>query len=335
MLGNLGTTRRLRYRGEDAVELANAELSVLVVPARGAKVVSLRDRLRDVEWLAAPIRGWSTPTPGDWLSQDCGGWDECFPNVVSEPHPLTGQLLAGHGEVWSRPWRLEDAGSTRVVTSIVGTGLPFLLTRTLTLRANRLTCHYRLENLADEPLLANWLMHLLLEVVPSLTMTLPTGGTARHDPDTGPFAAGRDAAHGSSRSELNHSPEFQGLHENPNPVFRERPTATASKWITDRHTASSCLVQRSAAGLLVKVDPERVPQFGLWINDGGWPEAAPQRHLGIEAALGGFDRLSRAYEEGSAIRLGGHRTKEWSVELSTQSASASQKKAGHGTTVGL
>lgn len=268
------------------------------------------------------------------LAEPCGGWDECFPNVVSEPHPLTEDLLAGHGEVWSRPWRREDAGPTSVVTSIVGTGLPFLLVRTLTLRANRLTCRYRLENLADEPLLANWLMHLLLRVTPSMTMTLPTGGTARQDPDTGPFSGGRGAGHGTSRSELDRLAEFRGPHTNLSAVFGERPTRTASKWITARHTASSCLVQRSDAGLLVEVDPEHVPQFGLWINDEGWPEDAPQRHLGVEAALGGFDRLSRAHEEGTAIWLGGHRTKEWSVALLVLGARESQEVARRRTTAG-
>lgn len=237
--------------------------------------------------------------------------------------------------MWSRPWRLEDAGPTSVVTSIAGIGLPFLLTRTLTLSANQITCQYRLENMADELLVVNWLMHLLLEIVPSMTMTLSTGATARQDPDTGPFTEGRVAVHDGPRSELDRLPDFQGVHDNLHPVFGRNTTGTASKWITTRHAASSCLIQRSTAGLLVKVDPERVPQFGLWINDGGWPEAAPQRHLGIEAALGGFDRLSRAYEEGTAIRLGAHGTKEWSVELFTQCASASKEKAGDGTTVCL
>lgn len=328
MAGDLGTTRRLRYQGEDAVELANSELSVLVVPARGAKVVSLRDRLRGVEWLAPPIRGWSPPTPGDWLSQDCGGWDECFPNVVSEPHPLTGQLLVGHGEVWSRPWHLEDAGPEQIVTSIVGTSLSFLLTRTLTLHGNRLTCRYRLENRADKQLLVNWLMHLLLQVVPAMTMSVSAGGTARQDPDTGPFTGRRAAVHGGPRSDLDRLPDIRGLHENLSCVFSEAPTGTASKWVTARHTASSCLVRHPAAGLLVEVDPEQIPQFGVWINDGGWPEAAPQRHLGIEAALGGFDRLSRAHMEGSAIQLGGHQTKEWSVELRTLSNSAGPCASG-------
>ena len=323
MTEDVGSTRRSSYRGEEAVELADAELSVLVVPSRGAKVVSLRDRVRDEEWLAPPIRDWSTPSPGDWLGQDCGGWDECFPNVVAEPHPLTGRPLAGHGEVWSRPWRLEEARPTQVVTSIIGAGLPFVLTRTLTLRANRLTCRYRLENLADEPLLVNWLMHLLLGVVPPTTVTLSTGGAARQDPDTGPFVENRVAARDTSGSATDQLADVQGLHENLSATFSEAPTGTASKWITARRTTSSCFVRRAAAGLLVEVDPEQVPQFGLWINDGGWPEAAPQRHLGVEAALGGFDRLSRAYEEGSALRLGGHATKEWSVALSTLGADAS------------
>lgn len=330
MRAGVGSTRSLYVRGEQAIELANDEMSVVVVPVRGAKVVSLHDRIRDVEWLAPPLRDWTTPSPGDWLGQDCGGWDECFPNVVGEPHPLTGQPLSGHGEVWSRSWHIEKGGPEQVVTSIVGSGFPFRLTRALTLRDHRLTCAYRLENLSTQPLVANWLMHLLLGIVESMRLILPGGGAARQDPDTGPFTRARVTTSGRPRglqTDLDRLPDIHGPYE-PNVVFQHMPTGTGTKWITVPHIASSCLVLRPTAALLVEVDPEQVPQFGLWVNDGGWPEDDPQRHLGIEAALGGFDRLSRAHEEATAIQLEGHQAKEWSVDLLTLSAAAGRKLGG-------
>ena len=323
MVEDVGSTHVTRFRGEQAVVLANAQMSVVVVPARGAKVVSLEDRVRGMEWLAPPIRDWTTPSAGDWLGQDCGGWDECFPNVVAEPHPLTGQPLAGHGEVWSRAWRLEDSNPQQVVTSILGIGLPFQLSRTLSLRDHRLSCDYRLENLAAEPLVANWLMHLLLGIVASTAIVLPDGAVAQPDPDTGPFTCARSSVPHDPHSDLDRLSIVQRIDEKLDLQFGQAPTGTGTKWITDRQTVSSCLVRRPNGGLRVEVNCEQIPNFGLWINDGGWPEPDPQRHLGIEAALGGYDRLSRAYAEGTAIQLGGHQTKRWSVNLLTLDGGAS------------
>lgn len=95
--------------GEHRLTLVGDGLDAVVLPTRGAKIISLRDA-RGVEWLAQPDRPIGAPArPGDdFLSAEMAGWDECAPTIVA--CEVDGIPLADHGELWTMDFT--GAGAT-------------------------------------------------------------------------------------------------------------------------------------------------------------------------------------------------------------------------------
>ena len=118
---DLRTGQRHRW---EAVTLEDDDLSVTVLPAKGAEVTSLVHRQSGVDVLfSAP---WGLQPPGSppregsdgepFLENYAGGWQELFPNA-GDPCEHRGRSLPFHGEVATVPWQwraLDDGGpSTR------------------------------------------------------------------------------------------------------------------------------------------------------------------------------------------------------------------------------
>ncbi|MGC3954795.1 MAG: hypothetical protein QM804_11235 [Propionicimonas sp.] len=100
-----GYVRQLSWHGEPAVEVRGDAASLVVSPARGGKIVSLRDRTGR-EWLAQPAADCPLPPPAEpgavFTDAELCGWDECAPSIVA--CPVAGAELPDHGELWTRRW---------------------------------------------------------------------------------------------------------------------------------------------------------------------------------------------------------------------------------------
>jgi galactose mutarotase-like enzyme len=310
--------RQTNVSGFPAVALRTAELEVVAVPSIGMKLTNLR-RPNGREWLwrsdQIPL---APPRPGASYVEtaDSGGWDECFPTVG--PCPIPGAppgtpTLPDHGELWSSPWASSvydhDAGTT-LTGSTQGTVFPYEFEREVTLDAREpvVRLRYRLRHTGDAPFPWIWSSHPLLNVQPGSTLTLP-----------GLSHVKVDAVHGR--------PDLKVGEVVPWPIcgevdhFRFPPEGGwAVKLFGDVGPSGSMTLTDPRRGerLQMVVQPEEVPQVGLWINCRGWapPGRRPYYNLALEPCIGAPDRLDVAATEWhTAQTLSPGETRTWGVDV--------------------
>jgi hypothetical protein len=143
--------------GWEAVTLEDDDLSVTVLPGKGAEVTSLVHRASGTDVLfAAP---WGLQPPGSppregsdgapFLENYAGGWQELFP-TAGDPCEHRGRSLPFHGEVATVPWRwraLDDAGLGLSVDCPIS---PLRLEREMRLGGGALRVDQTAVNLSDE-----------------------------------------------------------------------------------------------------------------------------------------------------------------------------------------
>ena len=131
------------------IVLDNNRVRVIVVPALGARVISLTDRFSSREWLVA---GDPPADPAAWAGREAVfdgdvafGWDECLPTIVRCPDPLdpSAPPLRDHGDQWGRPTQVTAEGEVLVARWASGTW-PYRFTRRLRLDGPRIVAEYEL-----------------------------------------------------------------------------------------------------------------------------------------------------------------------------------------------
>ncbi len=294
------TVRQLSLGGIPAVSLSNAELEVVLAPTLGMKITNLRRR-GGREWLwRNPAIPYQPGVPGSSYVEtaDSGGWDECFPTVL--PSLIPGAPdgtppLPDHGELWAARWEAriyEHAEGVTVVGTARGTALPYEFTREITLAASEpvAVLRYRVRHLGGEPFPWIWSAHPTFAVRPGMQLVLPTveqvqlvdvhGSTDWQPGMVLPWPLGRRG--GSVRlSRARSRVGRDGLR-------RRRPVGAdpaggpeAEEWVD------------------LLVEPDEVPQVGLWLNCDGWaPQGGtPYYNCALEPSIGAPGRLQEAAGE--------------------------------------
>jgi len=263
---NARTATRIELRGDGiAVDLETT----------GARITRLCDLARGREWLEPPGRPASV-----YEDADMGGWDEMMPTIAPGRHPITGAHLSDHGELWDRPWRVDDLTATSVTTSIDGLTLDYCLTRTLALGAQSLCARYELTTTPGLAYL--WAAHPLFAVRPGTRLSVP-GTVAGEGGPSRDIVLSRDLAPGASRK------YFVAPRD-------ERAVAT--------------LVDPDGASIKLAWLVADAPYAGVWLD-----RTAYARHdvVGIEPTNGADDALDRALKRDGAAMPSGPR--RWSVEV--------------------
>ncbi len=158
-----------QHHGWEAVTLEDDDLSVTVLPAKGAEVTSLVHRQSGVDVLfSAP---WGLQPPGSppregsdgapFLENYAGGWQELFPNA-GDPCQHRGRSLPFHGEVATVPWEwraLDDGGLGLAVDCPIS---PLRVKREMRVAGGTLRVEESAINLSGEPEQIVWGHHLVL-----------------------------------------------------------------------------------------------------------------------------------------------------------------------------
>lgn len=153
------------YAGNDAVILAGGGLTAVVLPALGAKIISLvSDRTgREFIW-RDPHRVLRPITPGSaYVENDVSGVDDCFPTIdpcVYPAEPFRGLELGDHGDLWSRQWdwSLSDDSAS---FSVTGATLPFRFQKWITIESSpsRLLVRNALHAVGEQAFEYQWTGH--------------------------------------------------------------------------------------------------------------------------------------------------------------------------------
>jgi galactose mutarotase-like enzyme len=308
---------RMNWHGVEAWTLANADLSVVMIPAMGAKIVSLLDRRSGVEWLIGPgERPFKPASYGAvFTEQDMSGWDEMFPTIVAcaypGPGPRHGAGLPDHGEVWALPWQVLQAAEGSLSLTVSGRALPYQLTRAADFPApGALRLRYTLKNTGADPMPYLWAAHpqflcgtegqvVLPDEVTQVVNTLSAewGWGAPETRFEWPAATAPDG--NPVRADLVGAPSLK----------RGRKLFALPEV---RPSWAAVLRRGSGAWLRFEWDPQQVPYLGVWVDEGAYNTpsvAAP------EPMTAWYDDLALAYGNGHVPTLAPGQTDTWTLTV--------------------
>ncbi len=303
------------FDGFTAIPIENGGTELIVVPALGAKIASLRMAGREWLWKSDVIP-YRTPIEGASYVEtaDSGSFDECFPTVGPCVVPqsvmgLGGLVLPDHGELWSQAPEVARRDGSLTATWR-GRRLAYVLTRDLRIANDGgVTMDYELTNVGTGRMPFLWSSHPLLPLDEGTRIELPEGSRVRVDAQHGIDLGGPLAEH-----------RWPRLASADGEVDLSRPAALgrsyACKLFLDPLEGRAAVVQEGAR-LEVRFDLAQVPSFGLWVNWGGWTPfegGTPYRNLAFEPCIGAPDGLDDALGAWkSAHWLPPDQTRRWSL----------------------
>jgi hypothetical protein len=272
-----------------AYELAHDGARLIVLPARGAKIVSLLHLPSRKEWLwSNPHLAWKAPARGDSFvrDHDVGGWDECFPTVA--PAVVGEREWTDHGDLWWRSWEAEIRDGA-LWTGVEGEGYRF--EREIAPGEGGFRVTYSVANLSSEPIPYLWCAHPLVCTDPPLHVSIAGRPRVR---------LGNDSAVGKKGDEH----RWPTVQER---VFTTigKPSGLAAKLFVEVMEGQIVLTDPDGATLRMRWPVRQVPWLGLWINESGWSGAnvPPYCNAGIEPATGAPDDLGIALREWKSVHI--------------------------------
>jgi hypothetical protein len=284
-------------QGFGAIDLRGEGARVVILPAIGGKISALELGGRQWLWRSTVIPFRPGVDGTSYVkSADSGGYDECFPtvsecNVPSHIPRYGGLALPDHGELWSQPvscttQTLDEGLSCRC--EWLGRRMSYRFGRTVLVSGGRVEMRYDVSNQGNERLPFLWSAHPLFPLTSKTRIELPENARTRiwaqHHIDV--LAGGREQ-------------RWPRLRTAKGPVDASRPASMARKFackiFLDMPVGRAALIE-DGARLEVEFDTKEVPNFGLWLNNGGWHGAGRSgyHNLAFEPCIGAPDSLAEA-----------------------------------------
>lgn len=305
-------------QGFAVVRLANAQVSVAVVPELGAKVISLRSLGCGREWLwrpPGPLRLFRNRSGDDFARSTLIGWDECMPTVSA--CRVGGRDVPDHGDAWSAAWEL-DAGALAkgaICTRLRLPGGPLEVSRTVTLDGASLHLDYELTNAGSEPEPFLWAMHPLLTLeegdrirLPAEVRSVRVSGLKNLDLPSGGTWKWPEALPGVNLEAMELG----------------KPEAYAKLFAGPLQEGRSGIENvRTGARLEFRWQVEEMPYLGIWITRGGWNGF---HHPALEPTNVPFGSLADALGQPQPeLLVPAKGSRKWRVTLEVTSASKAQR----------
>jgi galactose mutarotase-like enzyme len=299
-----------------AIRLENEDLSVLVVPEIGGRIVSLVDQRSGRDWTMPG----SPPDPDladSWAREEVVfggresfGWDECLPTVAPCPDPLhtAASLLRDHGDQWGRPATVVDAPGNALDVAWSGSRWPYRFSRRLSLEPGAsLLAAYTLTNQSDRALPFLWSIHPTFRLEPGTVIELPgvsearvtwTEGMGLQSADSVPWPIAPSSTGGAvdlGRVQAADGSAVKLYAKAPEVARVVTPNGSALELTWDR-----------AVGTTV----------GVWLSFGGWPVGGPPvEQVAIEPTTSPDDHLADAIAHGRARNLTPGESLRWWVRF--------------------
>ena len=298
-----------------SIVLSTGSVELEVVSDVGARVVSVRDKRRDREWL---VQG-SKPRElerMDWaeeeavfLGRESFGWDECLPttSVCADPLDAGGRDLRDHGDQWGRGAYLRlDHEHGSVEHSWAAARWDYRLHRRLSFADEEtVLAEYALESLADTPLPIHWAQHPVIKAEPGSYIDLPEVYEAVRTWQNGidlpaeltwPTASATDG------------------HERNLACVRTGEGWAAVLYVEPLE--GSRVVAPDGARLDFEWDQDFAPALRVWLSYGGWPpDQEPSEQIALEPCTSMHDDLASAMAAGQERILEPGGELSWWVRL--------------------
>jgi hypothetical protein len=281
----------------EIITLDCKDLSVRLVPAFGARIISLTDLRTGRDWISAGPSLGSPERDAVFGPETATGWDECFP-TVSPCHSPAGTPLRDHGDLWGRPWTITDVSRQTASTAFEGSSYKF--GRTLRLEGNSLVCDYIVVNASNRPLEFLWAMHALFALTPQDRIDLPAG-----IPGMATF-----------RSDGRKGGAFLWPSGADFPLDTVQPIERrfAAKFLFD-NAPTGVRIDGPDGSLLIEAQKPFASALGLWLCYGGWPGTEGVHQVAIEPTNAPADDLSSAHAIGRATLVPAWQSVSWWTRL--------------------
>ncbi|MGJ8725151.1 MAG: hypothetical protein ACSHYB_11385 [Roseibacillus sp.] len=280
--------------------LSNDKVSLSLAPQLGGRIVSIRDKEADREWLdgwdPSSERRLSQPTDLNVYDTSNGaGLDECLPTVL--PCQRDGINFSDHGELWKTNPTFEY-GNEHLTCSWQLSSLPLTFQRTIWLEGNTLHLDYCLENLIPTPTPFLWAWHPLfkLERGDRLLVDSSLSQCANPEGEIFPWPSPKD---GQDLSTAN-----TGTANPP-----------AAKVFLGPLDAGKATLQGKKSQLSLTWPAKYFPWAGIWITRGAWKGL---HHWAVEPTNAPVDHLSKVTKN-SLGQLEGHESRNWTIEIKLSS----------------
>lgn len=298
-----------------SVRMSTDAISLEVVSEVGARVVSLRDRRRDREWL---IQGeppselaqmeWAKESV-DFGGRESFGWDECLPTTSICADPLTpdGPALRDHGDQWGRGAYLSvDTDGGAVAHTWSSPRWDYRMARRLSFEDEQtVLAEYLITSLADTPLPISWAQHAVLKVEPGGYIDLPEVYQARRSTQLG--------------VDLPETLDWPRAVTNDGREMNLACVRTAEGWAAVFYMdprEGARVVAPDGARLDFDWDREFAPALRVWQAYGGWePEGTPVEQVALEPCTSMHDDLAGAMADGDQRVLEPGAELRWWVKI--------------------
>ena len=297
-----------------SIVLATEAVELEVVSEVGARVVSLRDKRRDREWLVQGHKPRELEQM-DWAEQsvvfagrESFGWDECLPTTAPCGDPLApGTDLRDHGDQWGRGAYLHldhDAGA--VQHTWAAARWDYRLHRRLSFAdETTVLAEYLLESLAQEALPIHWAQHPVIAAEPGSYIDLPEVASVR--------CSWRNGIELDDELAWPRAALADGTERDLACVRTDEGWA-AVLYADAREGAR--VVAPDGARLDFEWDREFAPALRVWLSYGGWqPEAESSEQIALEPCTSMHDHLAGAMADGAERSLPPGGELRWWVRL--------------------
>jgi galactose mutarotase-like enzyme len=296
--------------GYTAVGLRSAAAELLMIPQLGGRIISLKNRKSNREWLWHQDRPdwlWANRAGDNFGLSPQAGIDECIPSVATCTYK--GRHIPDHGEVWYQAWNLNNqAFEQGILASTLELDVsPLTFSRVIQcIDDHTFQFDYVLKNKSSEEEPFIWCIHPLKNIYDGDRLLLPEEvSSLRLDGGIGvPIARGDVWAY----------PEpFPGTRLDLCQV-PGTGTELCVKGFAGPLQQGWAAIENQRTGDRIEFtwDTRLIPYLGLWINHG----LEGFHHVALEPCTGIPDSLAIAAEEWKQVKIiPGGATMGWSLRI--------------------
>jgi len=284
------------YQNFKGIKIENDLISLVTIPAIGGKVVSIRDKKNNFEYVYNNSQqGLKKSGYGsDFDVERPTGIDECFPTIgkcLYPDYPWEGTEIPDHGEIWPLRFRTKIKGDYSVYQEVNGVRFPYLFTREIKIDDNRIIFSYMVKNLCSMDFKYGWSMHPQFVIMEDSEIKAGRGGDLFVD-----FSTKYDFGKGEKKYKWPYAINSKNEKIDFSKIKNIDDGSLTKLYLLDRSKEKVELLYKTRGQKLgIELNSGQAKIYGIALNKGGWPfTKKPYNWIGIEACNCITDKLSES-----------------------------------------